>query len=160
MKQKITLCLLTVASTALLTGCSCNKKDEKTTKTTIEVKGKTDVAIQRTDSGLGYETIEAGSGNTPEPGKTVTVHYTGWLDDNGMPGNKFDSSVDRGQPFAFKIGIGYVIPGWDEGVMDMKIGEKRRLYIPSKLGYGEHGAGAAIPPNSDLIFDVELLEVE
>ena len=87
------------------------------------------------------------------------VHYTGWLNVNGEPAGKFDSSVDRGQPFTFVIGVGYVIKGWDEGVMSMKVGEKRRLFIPSQLGYGSRGAGAAIPPFADLIFDVELLEI-
>jgi len=87
------------------------------------------------------------------------VHYTGWLDNNGQPGTKFDSSLDRKQPFTFIIGFGMVIKGWDEGVMSMKIGEKRRLFIPSSLGYGAHGAGNLIPPHKNLIFDVELLNV-
>ncbi len=101
---------------------------------------------------------------SPEKGKPVTVHYTGWLgvDDgkgNFEKGAKFDSSVDRGTPFQFVIGVGMVIRGWDEGVMGMKVGEKRRLIIPSELGYGARGAGASIPPHSTLIFDVELLDV-
>ena len=95
----------------------------------------------------------------PKVGQTVTVHYTGWLSDNGMPGKKFDSSVDRKQPFSFEIGVGYVIKGWDQGVMDMQVGEKRRLIIPSTLGYGSRGAGAVIPPHATLIFDVELISL-
>jgi len=101
---------------------------------------------------------------SPEKGKPVTVHYTGWLgvkDEKGnfTPGAKFDSSVDRGTPFQFVIGVGMVIAGWDQGVMGMKVGEKRRLIIPSELGYGARGAGASIPPHATLIFDVELLQV-
>jgi peptidylprolyl isomerase len=113
-----------------------------------------------TGSGLEYEILRKGTQETtPEKRQPVTVHYTGWLDEDGQPGMKFDSSVDRGQPFTFVIGMGQVIKGWDEGVLFMKVGEKRRLYIPSDLAYGEYGAAGVIPPNADLIFDVELLEV-
>lgn len=112
------------------------------------------------DSGLQYEILQEGSGASPQKGQQVTVHYTGWLEENGKPGKKFDSSVDRGQPFTFTVGVGQVIKGWDEGVMDMKVGEKRRLIIPADLGYGAHGAGGIIPPNATLIFDVELLGVK
>lgn len=112
-----------------------------------------------TNSGLQYEIQQEGTGISPKKGQTVKVHYTGYLDDNGKLGKKFDSSVDRGQPFMFTIGVGQVIQGWDEGVMDMKVGEKRRLIIPAKLGYGARGAGHIIPPNATLIFDVELLGV-
>ena len=115
--------------------------------------------ITRTPSGLGYEVLTPGTGAQPKPGQTVTVHYTGWLDENGKPGKKFDSSVDRNQPFSTKIGVGYVIAGWDEAVLNMKVGEKVRLYIPAKLGYGSRGAGALIPANANLIFDVELLAI-
>lgn len=106
-----------------------------------------------TESGLQYIDIEEGTGEMPETGQTVTVHYTGTLE-NGL---KFDSSVDRGQPFNFKIGVGQVIKGWDEGVATMRVGGKRQLIIPSELGYGARGAGGVIPPNATLIFDVELL---
>lgn len=109
-------------------------------------------------SGLEYEIITPAPAGAlaPQKGQTVSVHYTGWLDDNGNLGRKFDSSVDRGQQFQFPLGQGYVIAGWDEAVAGMKIGEKRRVFIPSKLGYGSRGAGAAIPGNANLIFDIEL----
>ncbi|MBT3229233.1 MAG: FKBP-type peptidyl-prolyl cis-trans isomerase [Candidatus Marinimicrobia bacterium] len=108
-----------------------------------------------TSSGLKYTDMEVGSGESPTNGQGVVVHYTGTLED----GTKFDSSVDRDKPFSFTIGIGRVIQGWDEGVLSMKIGGKRRLIIPSELGYGARGAGGVIPPNATLIFDVELLEI-
>jgi peptidylprolyl isomerase len=109
-----------------------------------------------TPSGLKYVDLVEGTGASPELGQSVTVHYTGTLED----GKKFDSSVDRGQPFVFQIGMGRVIKGWDEGVMTMKIGGKRKLIIPAALGYGARGAGGVIPPNATLIFEVELLGVK
>ncbi|MDP5018355.1 MAG: FKBP-type peptidyl-prolyl cis-trans isomerase [Dolichospermum sp.] len=112
--------------------------------------------VVTTPSGLKYVELVEGTGATPETGKTVVVHYTGTLED----GTKFDSSRDRGQPFSFKIGVGQVIKGWDEGVMTMKIGGRRQLIIPEQLGYGARGAGGVIPPYSTLIFDVELLGVQ
>ncbi|MBY0110032.1 MAG: FKBP-type peptidyl-prolyl cis-trans isomerase [Candidatus Babeliaceae bacterium] len=124
---------------------------------------------QKTASGLEYVIIEEGTDNiVPKPGSIVTVHYTGWLKNGNLPEDytygkysdkAFDSSIKRGQKFQFKIGVGQVIKGWDEGVMGMKIGEKRRLYIPASLGYGARGAGSAIPPHADLVFDVELFDV-
>lgn len=113
-----------------------------------------------TSSGLRYEDHTVGEGKEATSGDQVQVHYTGWLNENGSKGKKFDSSVDRGTPFAFGLGQGRVIKGWDEGVAGMKVGGKRTLYIPAKLGYGARGAGAAIPPNAALIFDVELLGVK
>ena len=106
-------------------------------------------------SGLEYWVIKAGTGDTAVKGQQVRVHYTGWLTD----GKKFDSSVDRGEPFVFPLGAGRVIKGWDEGVAGMKVGGKRQLRIPPELGYGARGAGGVIPPNATLIFDVELLGV-
>ncbi|HWG96322.1 MAG TPA: FKBP-type peptidyl-prolyl cis-trans isomerase [Nitrospira sp.] len=108
-----------------------------------------------TSSGLKYVDQVIGAGDAAVVGKTASVHYTGWLEN----GKKFDSSVDRGQPFSFPLGAGRVIKGWDEGVQGMKVGGKRKLTIPSDLGYGSRGAGGVIPPNATLIFDVELLGV-
>ena len=108
-----------------------------------------------TDSGLQYVVIEEGNGASPQAGQRVFVHYVGTLED----GTKFDSSRDRGRPFDFTIGQGQVIKGWDEGVGDMKVGDRRKLIIPPELGYGARGAGGVIPPNATLIFDVELLRI-
>nr|WP_271206092.1 FKBP-type peptidyl-prolyl cis-trans isomerase [Methylopila jiangsuensis] len=110
-------------------------------------------------SGLKYQEETVGTGAEAAPGKTVQVHYTGWLDKGGEKGAKFDSSRDRGDPFDFRLGAGQVIQGWDEGVAGMKVGGKRTLIIPAELGYGARGAGGVIPPNATLIFDVELLGV-
>lgn len=116
--------------------------------------------MKETSTGLKYEDSTAGTGKEAVRGKTVVVHYTGWLNTSGKKGTEFDSSVKRGQPFDFPLGAGMVIQGWDEGVAGMKVGGKRTLYIPSTLGYGARGAGGVIPPNADLIFDVELLDVK
>jgi FKBP-type peptidyl-prolyl cis-trans isomerase len=111
---------------------------------------------QTTASGVEYWDIKVGTGATAVAGKTLTMHYTGWLTD----GKKFDSSLDRGEPFQFTLGRGQVIKGWDEGVAGMKVGGKRQLKIPPAAGYGAGGAGNVIPPNATLIFDVELLAVK
>ena len=113
-----------------------------------------------TPTGLVYMDEKVGTGAEAKSGQTASVHYTGWLNQNGEPGTKFDSSVDRGQPFEFALGAGMVIKGWDQGVAGMKVGGKRRLVIPPELGYGARGAGGVIPPNASLIFDVELLGVK
>ena len=112
-----------------------------------------------TESGLKYIDHEVGTGEEAVAGKTVDVHYTGYLYVDGQRGEKFDSSVDRGEPFPFLLGAGRVIKGWDEGVAGMKVGGKRELFIPPDLGYGSQGAGGAIPPNATLDFEVELLGV-
>jgi len=111
-----------------------------------------------TPSGLQYEDTTTGDGAQAQPGQHVHVHYTGWIYNDGQQGAKFDSSVDRNDPFAFSLGAGMVIKGWDEGVAGMKIGGKRTLIIPPQLGYGARGAGGVIPPNATLKFDVELLD--
>lgn len=110
--------------------------------------------------GLKYTDTTVGSGAEATPGHKVTVNYTGWLDENGKKGKKFDSSLDRNEPFTFALGAHQVIRGWDEGVAGMKVGGKRTLTIPPELGYGARGAGGVIPPNATLIFDVELLKVD
>ena len=111
-------------------------------------------------NGLKLDDTKVGTGQEAVKGKSVSVHYTGWLSENGKRGKKFDSSLDRGRPFVFALGAGMVIKGWDEGVAGMKVGGKRTLMIPSAMGYGARGAGSDIPPNADLIFDVELLDVK
>ena len=126
------------------------------TPASAQTQGKT----MTTASGLQITDTKVGTGAQPQTGQTCVMHYTGWLYDNGTKGAKFDSSLDRGEPFEFAIGQGQVIKGWDEGVATMKVGGKRTLIIPPQLGYGARGAGGVIPPNATLIFDVELLGVK
>ncbi len=153
----------------------CGKKSKqyetRVEKTSVNQEKTAMQTRQKTASGLEYTIIVEGTENiSPKPGAMVTVDYTGWLKNDNQRENytygeyadknkAFDSSIKRGQKFKFQIGVGQVIKGWDEGVMGMKIGEKRRLYIPASLGYGARGAGGAIPPHADLVFDVELFDV-
>lgn len=140
-------------------------KKQSSTVQKMEQGKKMSLKVETTASGLKYQTLQPASDEnaaSPTKGQMVHVHYTGWLADaNGEPNleKKFDSSVDRGQPFSFPVGVGMVIQGWEEGIRAMKVGEKCRLTIPSNLGYGQHGAGNVIPPNADLVFDVELLRL-
>jgi FKBP-type peptidyl-prolyl cis-trans isomerase FkpA len=151
--------LLASACVLMLNACQAESTATSTTPTTTEVKTAmtaTDIAFQKIDTTVG-------TGREAEPGFNVTVHYTGWLYDEaaeGKKGKKFDSSLDRKEPFNFALGAGQVIQGWDEGFAGMKIGGKRTLIIPAEMGYGARGAGGAIPPNATLIFDVELLDVK
>jgi FKBP-type peptidyl-prolyl cis-trans isomerase FkpA len=148
-----------------LGACKAESKAPSTTQEattqTASTKGTPEMTAKITE--LQKIDTQVGTGREAEPGFNVTVHYTGWLYDaaaEGHKGKKFDSSLDRKQPFVFFLGGGQVIQGWDEGFAGMKIGGKRTLVIPSEMGYGARGAGGAIPPNADLIFDVELLDVK
>jgi len=123
---------------------------------TLAQEGKT----MTTASGLTIADSKIGAGAEAKPGSNCVMHYTGWLYEGGVKGTKFDSSLDRGEPFEFPLGAGRVIKGWDEGVAGMKVGGKRTLIIPPQLGYGARGAGGVIPPNATLMFDVELLDVK
>ena len=138
----------TLAAALVLVATGASTATAQTGKTMTTATG-----LQITDS-------KVGTGATPKTGQTCVMHYTGWLYENGAKGKKFDSSVDRGQPFEFPIGQKRVIAGWDEGVASMKVGGKRTLIIPPALGYGARGAGGVIPPNATLMFDVELLDVK
>jgi peptidylprolyl isomerase len=129
----------------------------------VPLLGRVDAATNQViemPNGLKYTDTKTGDGATATPGNKVSVHYTGWLYNNAAKGAKFDSSVDRGQPFQFTLGARQVIAGWDEGVAGMKVGGKRTLIIPPELGYGARGAGGVIPPNATLMFDVELVGVQ
>jgi len=144
---------LALAALAIIAALSVGSTS---TPATAQAVGKTMTTV----SGLQFTDSKVGTGAQPITGQTCVMHYTGWLYLNGVKGKKFDSSLDRGQPFEFPIGRGRVIPGWDEGVATMKVGGKRTLVIPPDLGYGSRGAGGVIPPNATLIFDVELLDVK
>ncbi len=146
----------TLAAFSLMAALTVVVADAPTHMATAQTAGKT----MTTASGLQITDSKVGTGATPKPGQTCVMHYTGWLYENGVKGKKFDSSVDRNEPFEFPIGQRKVIAGWDEGVATMKVGGKRTLIIPPQLGYGARGAGGVIPPNATLMFDVELLDVK
>jgi FKBP-type peptidyl-prolyl cis-trans isomerase FkpA len=155
---------LLLASAFALSLSACKADSPTSTKATEEKPAMTQAANDATKA-IEFQKNDTvvGTGREAEPGFKVTVHYTGWLYDakeSGFKGKKFDSSVDRKEPFKFDLGAGQVIQGWDEGFAGMKIGGKRTLIIPSEMGYGARGAGGVIPPNATLIFDVELLDVK
>jgi len=151
--EKLLVLFLFITGVAI---AACSDKDAKPSGEVKPTAAVAPASAVTTPSGLSYVDLVVGNGPQPTSGKPVKVHYTGWLEN----GTKFDSSVDRGEPFVFTVGAGEVIPGWDEGVMTMKVGGKRRLIVPSQLGYGAAGAGGVIPPNATLIFEVELLGAE
>jgi len=144
------LVLTTALALAAFSGCT-KKETTGDAQNTVAPSAPQQAVASVTE--LKIEELKVGTGEEAKTGKQVKVHYTGWLTD----GKKFDSSLDRGQPFSFMLGAGQVIPGWDKGVAGMKVGGKRKLTIPPQLGYGEHGAGGVIPPNATLVFEVELL---
>ena len=147
-RENLTIWLAAAATFAILTAMPA--------PAAAQTPGKT----MTTASGLQISDTTVGTGVSPKPGQICVMHYTGWLYENGKKGKKFDSSVDRNEPFEFPIGQRRVIAGWDEGVASMMVGGKRTLIIPPELGYGARGAGGAIPPNATLVFDVELLGVK
>jgi FKBP-type peptidyl-prolyl cis-trans isomerase FkpA len=150
----LVVCALTTAGSSAL-GWPFKHESNNSSQQVYPIGPDAD-GLYTTRTGLKFKDITKGEGARPLPGQTVVVHYTGWLTN----GQKFDSSVDRGQPFEFAIGGGKVIKGWDEGVKGMHVGGKRHLVIPPQLGYGIKGSGESIPPNAKLIFDVELLGVK
>jgi peptidylprolyl isomerase len=145
--------------TALAGGCTTSTPNPVTAEATAATAQAPAATAAAPVQGLQITDIKVGTGAAPKLGATCVMHYTGWLYENGKKGKKFDSSVDRNEPFEFKIGQRQVIAGWDQGVASMKVGGKRTLIIPPNLGYGPTGAGSAIPPNATLIFEVELLAV-
>lgn len=166
MKNSTLRAVLAIGTVLSLTAASgCTKKDAPSGETTTTTTTTSTTAAPATPQGNGtvtapvtelkIEEMKTGTGAEAKAGQQVSVHYTGWLTD----GKKFDSSLDRGQPFKFMLGAGQVIPGWDKGVAGMKVGGKRKLTIPPQMGYGERGAGGVIPPNATLVFEVELLGV-
>ena len=161
-RQTLLILALAPALVGSVFAKSKTKPKEIMAHSELETKPKEIMAYTELESGLSYEVQNAPAegAQTPTTGNQLEVHYTGWLDKDGEPGQKFDSSVDRGQPFVFTVGLGQVIKGWDKGLLDMKVGEKRRFKIAPDLAYGSRGAGGSIPPNATLIFDVELISIK
>ena len=163
MKNRVLLSLCVAASVSLLAACSDQSPKTDQPKAELKSDPTMQVGAPSTVKELVKTDVKVGDGAQAKQGSLVSVHYTGWLYDESAPdkhGQKFDSSLDRGQPFQFPLGGGRVIPGWDLGVDGMKVGGKRTLIIPAELGYGARGAGGVIPPNATLVFDVELLGVQ
>ena len=158
MKKNVVL-LSIILVTAACVGSQSDMNETDMNETDMNETDMNETDMNETDSGLKYIDHEVGEGDEAISGKTVEVHYTGWLYVDDERGAKFDSSVDRNQPFSFQLGASQVIRGWDEGVAGMKVGGKRELFIPPDLGYGSRGAGGVIPPNATLDFEVELLGV-
>jgi FKBP-type peptidyl-prolyl cis-trans isomerase len=154
--RRFSIAVAVIVTGAFLLAAPSGAVAQTAGKTTGKMTGK----IMTTDSGLQIIDATVGTGVSPKPGQICVMHYTGWLYEDGKKGKKFDSSVDRNEPFEFPIGQRRVIAGWDEGVATMKVGGKRTLIIPPALGYGARGAGGVIPPNATLMFDVELLDVK
>ena len=150
--RRPSILLVSIVTAALVSGCASN--------TTSQVTAQSASVAATPAAKLQIKDITVGTGASPKLGATCVMHYTGWLYENGVKGKKFDSSVDRGQPFEFQIGMGKVIAGWDKGIASMKVGGKRTLIIPPQLAYGGGGGGGGlIPPNATLLFEVELLDV-
>jgi len=168
MKKSVVLCLPLMMG-CCLSSCSNDSKQQasvdQASSMAVNIQEKKVIKMfTTTDSGLKYKVINppVADAKSASVGQKVTVHYTGWLYDESKENNlgaKFDSSVDRGQKFQFIVGVGQVIKGWDEALLDMKVGEKRQIILPSEIAYGARGAGAVIPPNATLVFDVELFDV-
>ncbi|MGD9898098.1 MAG: FKBP-type peptidyl-prolyl cis-trans isomerase [Calditrichaceae bacterium] len=162
MKKFLSLIIISLMIFSIFSCSGKNEdvKEEQSLKSEIKKETIMPISIPddavTTSSGLKYVEIKEGDGAQPQKGNTVVVHYTGWL----LDGKKFDSSVDRNQKFEFVYGVGQVIRGWDEGLSTMKVGGKRKLFIPADLGYGSRGAGGVIPPNATLVFDVELFDIK
>jgi FKBP-type peptidyl-prolyl cis-trans isomerase len=153
MKSALVISSVVLSLTVAFSACTKKEQNQEGQAAAPEMSS---AQVQTPAAELKTEDQKIGTGTEAVAGKTVTVHYTGWLTD----GKKFDSSLDRKEPFKFLLGAGQVIQGWDKGVAGMKVGGKRKLTIPSQLGYGERGAGGVIPPNATLVFEVELLNVE
>jgi FKBP-type peptidyl-prolyl cis-trans isomerase len=147
-------CLYAFLAASLMLSLACSESDANSQDK--DKKDKKEEKVITTKSGLKYVELKEGTGDEAKAGQIVEVHYTGWLKD----GTKFDSSKDRNEPFKFPLGAGRVIKGWDEGVAGMKVGGKRKLIIPPELGYGKRGSGNTIPPDAELIFEVELLGIK